>query len=376
MGFEHNSMALDVSSCLLGQLRANRAKAWATPRLTEKSILWQGIADWPRPDIAFEDPSSGATLALEFKPPNQTKREYVTGLGQMLTYLADFEYAGLVLPSKSSDGFPIADHIAALMDRDLAGLPLVLFSYDKAVIDLKVERKLTARLGNPPHRSARRGRGTFWAYWRDLSNYDLFELLRIVDAGKAAGFDKDFQRFWTTIVIGKKARTWEGVARTKHAKAKITPEQRNAFYALRHCGLIDSRGGITLAGLELLHVGKVYGPDSVAFLTLLSRRVLVEGRHLDLILWVEKQSARLSLRTKKTSNTYLAALDTSLVAEGVISPRTKGSSKAHFLRDEPKLWNKLGLLDKKIGPQYFYPGEGYRFNWRRIISAVQTREEP
>lgn len=364
-------MALEVSSVLLGQLRSAKATAWATARLTDKSIIWQGIADWPRPDIAFEDPKSGATLALEFKPPNQTKREYVTGLGQMITYLNDFEFAGLVLPKKSSDGFAIADHISNIVKRDLPNLPIVVFSYDKKVADLDVERKLTDRTGPIPKRSTRKGRGTFWAYWRDLSSYDLFELLRIIDAKNPSSFDKDFQEFWNNFIVGKKARNWEGVVRRKRSKSKITPEQRNTFYSLRHCGLVDTNGRITLSGLELLHVGKIYGPDSVAFMTLLTRRILVEGRHLELILWTEKQSAELSPKDKMNSDDYISALDAKLVDQGIIAPRLKSAGKQHFIRDEPKLWNKLGLLEKSTKFQYFHPEEGYRFDWRKIISAVQ-----
>jgi hypothetical protein len=204
-----------------------------------------------------------------------------------------------------------------------------------------------------------------------LSNYDLFELLRIID-GKPASFEKSFKTFWTRFVVPGKARTWEGAFRNKAVKAKITPEQRNAFYAMRHCGLIDNDGRITMAGLELLHVGKVYGPDSVAFLNLLANRVLVDGRHLDLILWVEKQSASLASKHKNSSDKYLSSLDKTLVAEGVIPPRAKGAAKAHFIRDEPKLWNKLGLLLKRNGTQYFCPGAGYQFDWRSIISSIET----
>jgi len=375
VGFEHNSMALDVSSQLLGQLRGGQA-GWATPRLTDKCILWQGIADWPRPDIAFEDPQTGATLALEFKPPNQPKREYVTGVGQMLTYLRDFEFAGLVLPQKTTDGFRISDYVKGVIQNDLNGLPLALFSYDKSVSNLLAERNLSPRVGPPPVRPPRKGRGTFWAYWRDLSNYEVFSLLRIIDARSKPDFGAAFRKFWKTDILGKKARTWEGVLRRKAANAKSNPERINAFYALRHSGLINSQGEITLAGLELLHVGKIYGPDSVAFLTLLGRQILLDGQHLDLILWVEKESSALGQQDKDTSKKYLAALDAKLVAEGVIPPRQKSAPKANFIRDEPKLWNKLGLLHKRTAADYFFPGQGYRFDWRRIISIIESDEAP
>ena len=64
MGVEHNFMALELSSVLLTQLRTGQAGAWATASLSGKSTLWQGIADWPRPDVAFEDKSTKATIAL------------------------------------------------------------------------------------------------------------------------------------------------------------------------------------------------------------------------------------------------------------------------------------------------------------------------
>jgi hypothetical protein len=105
---------------------------------------------------------------------------------------------------------------------------------------------------------------------------------------------------------------------------------------------------------------------------LLARQILLDGQHLDLILWVEKESSALRLEDKSTSSRYLTALDKRLVQEGVIPPRPKAASKANFIRDEPKLWNKLGLLHMRSATEYFYPGQGYRFDWRRIISIIES----
>jgi hypothetical protein len=373
VGIEHNLMALEVSSALLHQLRTGQATGWATQRLSNQSILWPGIADWPRPDIAFEDINTGATLALEFKPPNHSKREYVTGLGQMLTYLQDFEFSGLVLPERSSDGFEIAKFITDTVSSNLDDLPIMLLSYDKMASDFSVLRPLKARTTALPARSSRSGPRTFWAYWRDLSNFELFELLRIIDSSGKPDFSRDFQKFWKSFVLKKKARTWEGALRQKDPNSKVSPERINAFYAMRHSGLIDSEGRITLAGLTLLHVGKIYGPDSEAFLNLLARSILIDGRHLDLIFWIEDQTRQLGPSQKTTSTAYLAALDSRLAAAGVIAPRVKGASKANFIRDEPKLWNKLGLIEHKgSGSQYFQSGSGYLFNWRKILSVTGT----
>lgn len=374
MGIEHNFMALELSSVLLKQLRTGQASGWATSRLSSKSTLWQGIADWPRPDVAFEDKSTKATLALEFKPPNQTKREYITGLGQMITYLADFEFAGLVVPNKSDDGFCIAKYIGEVLARDLDDLPVALFSYDKSVSNLSVLRKLKPRavpLAGAPAGTRPR---TFWAYWRDLSNFDLFEILRIIDLSSMPSFDTNFGKFWKEFATKGKARTWEGAARKKKKMnaPSQTAERLNVFLAMRHAGLVGPDGRLTSAGLELLRVGKVYGPDSIAFIDLLARLILIEGRHLDLIFWVEERTRLIQSNDKQSSNDYVSALDKELVESGVIPPRKSEAKKAHFIRDEPKLWNKLGLLKRDGSTKYFHDGYGFVFDWRKIISVIET----
>jgi hypothetical protein len=374
MGIEHNFMALELSSILLKQLRTGKAGSWATSRLSAKSTLWQGIADWPRPDVAFEDKTTKSSLAIEFKPPNQTKREYVTGLGQAITYLADFEFAGLVIPEKSEDGFRIAEYIKGTVKRDLNELPMALFSYDKSVADLAVLRPLKPR--SVPFTKAPAGTRprTFWAYWRDLSNFDLYEIMRIIDMRTTPSFDAGFDQFWRKFATKGKARTWEGAARKKKAISAPSQaaERLNAFLAMRHTGLLGPDGRLTSSGLELLTVGKVYGPDSVAFIDLLARLILIEGRHLDLIFWVEERTRLIQSSDKQSSNDYVSALDEELVNGGVISPRKPGAKKAHFIRDEPKLWNKLGLLKRDGGTKYFHNGYGFIFDWRKIISVIEA----
>jgi len=375
MGIEHNMMALELSSVLLQQLRTGNAGGWADPRLSAQSTLWQRMADCPRPDVAFEDKSTKSTLALEFKPPNQTKREYITGLGQMITYLADFEFAGLVVPRNSGDGFEIATYVSEVLARDLDSLPVALFSYEKSVSDFTVMRKLKPRavpFASSPAGSRPR---TFWAYWRDLSNYDLFEILRIIDISDGSSFEANFATFWKQFAITGKARTWEGSTRKKKTlnSPSHTAERPNAFLAMRHASLLSPDGRLTSAGLELLQVGKIYGPDSVAFIDSLAHSILVNGRHLDLIFWVEERTRLIDPADKTSASDYLSALDEQLVDRGVIPPRKPGAKKAHFIRDEPKLWNKLGFLKHDGQTQYFHDGQGFVFDWRRIISVIEGR---
>lgn len=374
MGVEHNFMVHKVSAILLHQLRSGNA-AWAPSRLSTKSTLWQGIADWPRPDIAFEDGTNNSSFAIEFKPPNQPKREYVTGLGQAITYLRDFEFSGLVVPKRTADGFEISNYLYNILDRELSMLSLALFEYDRDINDLTVLRSLKPRVPPLPQVPSGIGRKVFWGYWRDLSHYDLFTLLRLSDEMDGQDFSKIFQSFWTTFATKGTALTWEGKNRKKKLpnSKSLRAERLNAQLTMRHSGLLSADGRLTASGHELLRVGKIYSPDSSAFMELLAYHILVDGHHLNLIFWVEEQNRAIEAFNKNDRSLYFAALDKALVESGVIAPRKHHTAKEHFVRDEPKLWNKLGILVRAGKGWYFHKGHGLLFDWRKIVSVTNSR---
>jgi hypothetical protein len=372
MGFEHNLMAHQVSTVLLREVRAGQAQ-WSHPRLTNKSTLWQGMADWPRPDIAFEDRTTMSSIALEFKPPNQPKREYVTGLGQALTYLNDFEFAGLIVPEVSNDGFAIAEYFRDMLRGVLSNMPVALLTYRLQPSNLKILQPLRDRVGGPKKLPTGVGAKVFWGYWRDLSNYDLLTFLTLIDRAKPQQFDRVFDQFWKSHAVTGRARTWEGEPRKRkiiNAPGRLG-ERINVWLAMRNAGLIDSMARITADGYELLSVGKIYGPDSAAFLDVLARYVLTNGRHLDLILWVEEQQRCISAGKKLEADSFYHALDKQLIREGIIATPPANAAKQHFLRDEPKLWNKLGLLVHSGNERYFHAKHGLVFDWRRLISVLE-----
>jgi hypothetical protein len=371
MSFEHNFMAHQVSARLLADLRGATA-TWSNGYLTPKATLWQAIADWPKPDVTFQDKTNNASLAFEFKPPNQPKREYITGVGQAVTYLNDFRYAGLILPELANDGYAIAAYIDALLGSFLSGIPIALLSYKDDPAVLTVRRSLTARVDGPAGIPGGGGKKVFWGYWRDISHHDLLVMLSLIDAMAKPSFDVAFGKFWKKFAVSGKAKKWDGGFRKKKALAAPSKksEQLNAYLAMRHTGLVDNAGRITDDGLELLHVGKIYGAASVAFLDTLTRFVLRNARHLDLILWIEEQQRAISDSKKANANSFYRALDLRLAKEGVISAPSTTAAKAHFLRDEQKLWNKLGLLTPATSNQYFHPGYGLVFNWRKIVTAL------
>ncbi len=374
MSAEHNLMALQAADVLLSQLR-NGAATWHQPKLTTNVIRWPGRADWPRPDIAFEDRKTASSIAFEFKPPSQSKGEYVRGLGQTITYLEKFEFAGLVLPERADDGFLIAQYFKDLLTQVPTSLSIALFSYKQTPSELTVLRNLTVREHSPPALPKGKGRGAFWAYWRDLSGQDLLTLLCLSYRSEAKSFAPIFKKFWSMYATKGMAQTWEGTkrkAKEKNAQG-YNAEKANAWLALRHIGFLDSAAQLTSFGYEAMRVGRVYGADSSAFLELLAHQVLTEGQHLELMFWIEQKQRGIPAVRKRSATIFYKALDAALVKDGIIPPRPRVSAKPTFLRDEPKLWNKLGLLVREGQNRYFHPGHGFAFDWRKIISAIEHR---
>ena len=135
-----------------------------------------------------------------------------------------------------------------------------------------------------------------------------------------------------------------------------------------------SEGRLTERGFKLLETGKKYGQDSKKFFDYLSYIILVNGRHLDLINLVDKfqKSSGIALESKN----HALALEQFLSDSGCIGKRkptaVKTGAKNSYMRDEMKLWNKLGFLEMYNGKSYFFPGEGYKFNWERITEVLIT----
>lgn len=342
------------------------------------SLVRTGDWDWPRPDYVCFDEDNNASYALEFKPPFQSKREYLTGLGQSLAYLQKHNYSGLIIPYIADDGFRIADFIADTMESpEFSDVATSLYAYDYNTEEIDILRQIkTKRKLSGSHRKKEEVK-TFWCWWRDISHYELYDLLNL--SFIYGDFDGDiytdhiYPTFYK-MMVDKKTRQWNGKPRNKTGSiASMKSEKQNYKIPLMQLELWSrSEGRLTDLGFELLEIGKKYGPDSKKFINRLTYYVLVNGRHLDLINLVEKFQSEGAIADN--SKDHAVALEKYLTDSGCIGKRkptaVKTGAKNSYMRDEMKLWNKLGLLNINGGSSYFFPGEGYRFNWERISEVL------
>lgn len=374
MGELHDASATMYGDTILYKIRnadSNFKQIFST------SLVRTGDWDWPRPDYVCFDEELKASYALEFKPPFQTKREYLTGLGQSLAYLQKHTYSGLIVPYWADDGFCIAEFIAdTLRSPEFSNITTSLFAYDYSKCSIDILKPIVTTRAEVASMSKEEVK-TFWCWWRDLSHYELYDLLNLSFIFSDEEGDIYTNHIYPTfykMMVDKKTRQWDGTPRSKSGSvASMKSEKQNYKIPLVQLELWSrSEGRLTDFGFKLLEIGKKYGPDSKKFFDSLAYLILFYGRHLDLINLVDKFQ-----KTSKSANAskdHAVSLENFLSDNGCIGKRKPTAittdAKGSYMRDEMKLWNKLGLLEAYNNRSYFFPGEGYKFNWERITEVL------
>lgn len=379
MGELHDASATLYGDAILSKIRNADSDF---KQIFSTAIIRTGDWDWPRPDYVCYDENLKVTYALEFKPPFQSKREYLTGLGQSLAYLQKHMYSGLIVPFVADDGFRIADFIKDTLESpEFETVATSLYAYDYNTTNIEILRPITSLRTEVIKTKAIEDK-TFWCWWRDLSHYELYELLNLSfifnDCDGDIYTNHIYPKFYE-MMVNKQTKQWDGTPRSKGGSlASMKSEKQNYKIPLVQLELWSrSEGRLTDLGYELLEIGKKFGPDSKKFIDKLAFLVLVNGRHLDLINLVDKFQKLANIAQK--SEEYTVDLENFLSDNGCIGKRkpsaVKTGAKNSYMRDEMKLWNKLGLMYLNNKNSYFFPGEGYKFNWERITDILISGSE-
>lgn len=378
MGTIHDNLAAVCGDDILTRLRAGDSDI---QQIFSTKIIRSADWDWPRPDYVCIDEELECSYALEFKPPHQSKREYMTGLGQSISYLQKHLYSGLIIPTIADDGFRIADFIAAsLKAEEFKKIGLSLYSYDPT----DVYSGVTLLRGIEEKRDPSKVKAididkteTFWCWWRDCSQYELLDLLELAflnnDCDGDVYTEKIYPEFYERLVT-KNTRQWDGNPRKKKRSNKsYTSEKQNYKIPLTQLELWNE-GHLTDLGFQMLEIGKKYGSNSEAFMNALGYLILVNGKHLELIKHFEMFQRETSEPIPDKSKKFLLNVEKYLTTKGCIGSRKPSAittdAKATYIRDEPKLWNKFDILQKATKSDYFFKNEGYKFDWHKISDIL------
>lgn len=346
------------------------------------------IGDWeePRPDYVFLDHEDEKTLAIVCAEPNRGKDYYLEYAAKSVKLVNRHDYCLLVIPKYSSEDEVGTVIESELYSQKLANLPIGLVEYEECngIIQSSMTRRLCAYI----QRSIPRTKGqmkSYWCWWRDTSQYEVFQLLEL--SNKYDSYEGDiysryvYQEFYELMISGL-TKQWNGKPRIKkYSEATFKAEKQNNKIPMVQLGLwTATEGRITNKGKKFLAIGKTYGVDSGEFFMALSKLILIDGKHLDLIKQVVDFQKKNADVIPEGSEEYFALLDEYLTQCNSMGTRKPSAvttgAKKNYLRDEPKLWNKLGFVVEQGRGRYVKPFIGIDFDWDRInkvlLSAIDV----
>jgi hypothetical protein len=376
----HDVLAYSIASEAVRRIRSG-STPWSSLFSAESYVT--ASRAWPVPDFVLADSQNSLSIAGEFKPPQQSKREYLTGLGQAIAYARDFHYAVLVLPTIADDGYPIAEHIKSILAQGvMQSVPVALLKYDPALLTPSSaafdEIHFFGPRTLPPAQVASLDQ-SFYAKWREMSPDEIFRLVcHSYEAARTVGSsltirDRAFDSLWQEIQA-KAVYHWGGGIRNYKAanKVAIAKNYRNFLF---HVGWTDNAGALTKEGLDALHVGTMYGANSRVFIDTIAKSVLLDGKHLILFNAIEEYQNALTHIDDEAA--WLDGLEQFLEDKGLLKRNphralaaVQGSAR-QFLKAEKQLWKNLDLISPR-GRYVFHPNRGFIFRWSRITDLVQS----
>ena len=372
-------------------------------------------ADFPSPDAAFFDPTNRFLAAFEFKPPTETKRGMLTGVGQSIAYLRSCDLAYLISP-QIIDGFNIGGFLKEVYDQQLGvSIPVGLIVYENNnPTNLTLAHNvasLAAATGTTGHTPTA---DRFWAKHQDMP-VALFHLFLhyyyLRKVGQVTGdayvacwkeqmIPTDFLVNFTprpvrdvTGAVIKTLRTNKDLTFLEKKVAKLKRDfpgdsahwaavlahdidtqytgdnlynsyRKNYVTFLKHIQVIDSEGNLTDSGFNLYHLGLVNGPTSKIFIDYFTRELLTSGHHLDLLLDIDtlKQS-----NPQKSMDEILSQMESDYEAKGYIKRNPNriagAASNTAFLKYEKIIWQALGVMNNQ-----------YNIQWRKVTEICALPE--
>ena len=369
-------------------------------------------ASFPAPDASFYDEGRKFLASFEFKPPTETKRGILTGVGQSIAYLQDANISYLIAPERLED-YNLGGYLSELFEKQIFGkIPsgLILYKND-CPEDVRLISNISTGLGTSTQTNIKaRGITTsrFWAKHQDLPIPLFHLLLHCYFLKKSHTINEDgFKCCWKNYLISptilsdfqpqvvydcsnqviktpagnknlmmlekllEKTKTQSIKEREEIIKHEIDTEfagdnmfqsyKKNFVTFLKHLKMIDSEGELTDNGFKLYHLGLAHGPNSKVFKDYFTKEVLTTGHHLDLLLDLD---STIRANSGHTFTDCLRLMEKTYEAKGLLkrNPNRKSgiSSTVGFLKYECILWRSLGLLVQDTSKNHYF------VNWKAI----------
>jgi len=383
MGLIHDQIAEKIALNLIqNKIFGNRYLATKLPIFPKPDIVLLGLSKEPQPQIAFE-----------VKPPHSVKREYLTGLGQAISYLITFPLVYMVLPDETIDDLHIPTFIKEIIEK--SDLKIGLISYDinkyepkilkEAILEEKIDiEKLEKKITSMRPRS--------WLFWMDTKLEEVGEMLNKINEVESRNIQGNIQY----IVLNE---FWEEKLRFRYPKTKRPSSFKlNYKLFLDTLNLWTGNGNLTVLGFRLYEIYKKYGWDSKEFKDALHYVILTEGGYLKMLILIDKLQHICEFSGKGTEEKLNKIIRK--IRENLKKEKDQIDEKEDVLPLYEKIpdnsWLKcIGVelfkmgfgrsltqinveLSRRFGTyfqNYLQTDKGYSINWEKILSLIEKGNE-
>lgn len=380
----HDTLALRAARTVVERVN-QRDPQWVQIFVGAVALKYHRAASrWPLPDAVVVEEDEGQEVtrcALEFKPPASTKTECVRGLGQSLTYLKDHDCSALILPDRASDGFDIADYFRSLLSSPPVEQQRIgVYAYsaeltdptDNGLVDLRLLKPIGALAPGGSLTTRARLERTFWAYYRDFSLEEFMIALTAADRADRDATPRDIglSAAFATYLRGETTDS-QGIVRTR---TNITEShfKGNMSVFLAHVGFWNPEGIPTDSGRHIVHLSRVYGLNSQPVRNYFASRVLIDGKHFDLIRLVDDFQRRTRGQFEHADD-FFRGLEDDMENEGLLQrlPNRRRGGGRRFFKAELTLWGRMLRIIRLSGRSYYVRGLGLDFDWPRIAGLLR-----
>lgn len=332
------------------------------------------IAAWGVPcvDYAYQDAESGKTIAILFHKDydelEDVKMNAIKALNAFDAVMVCFLSKYLNLSNM---------FLIAVEEGGLNSLPIGVMVYDNTGATVTL-RKLVFSNTIAKNRTMKEQK-SYWCWWRDSSHFEVATLLGLSKKYDSEEGDiytnKVYPEFFDLMISGA-TKKWDGSPREKtFSQSSFKAEKQNYKIPMCQLGLWEiETGHITEKGLALLQIAEKYGDDSKEFFNALAKLILIDGKHLDLVKDLDDFQRKHPEVIPETSSEFFVLFDDYMMQKNSIGTRkpsaVKTGAKKAYVRDEPKLWNKLGIIKMQSKSRYFKPYNGIEFDWDRINEII------
>jgi len=296
-------------------------------------------------------------VSFEVKTPYVYKHEYITGIGQAISYNSIFPLSYLVVPDTNMEGFEVSDFVKEIIE--INDLNIGLFSYkmeNPEEIELAKEASIVKTQARRIKESVKGIRRSY-SYWRETTPEEVFEALRISKELEGAQEPNILNEVLTTL--------WnEVLSRRFQRTTRVSSFLLNYKLFLIQNALLDAAGHLTAIGRYTLNLGERFGKESETFKEIITYVLLKYGGHYVLLSKIYEAQRQMSAEQLTSWEIWAEEMVRKLREQNYYF------SKDDFRIDLPRMLFAYERYFCGIADNRFIVGRGISINFPKIIAIL------